>query len=305
MNIQLSQPYSFCQLGKRENQEDCRYPLSNCPQDYKPFFIVCDGMGGCEDGDVASKTVCKGLASYLEETDWSDTFTSEDLGKALGAAYEALDKAAQHGSRNMGTTMTLVCFHKGGCTMAHIGDSRIYQIRPVKGIIYCSEDHSTVNELVHAGLLSPERVANHPNRHVIERCMAPATDGEEQSKASCYHTQDIKAGDYFFLCTDGVLESVNNQTLTDILCGNGSNEDKCRHIAQLCQQSKDNNTAYLLHVSAVSTDKETDNYPEDENDEERGDKTKRFKTRPPVIEEVAAENNDSWGKIIRFIKNII
>ncbi len=307
MTILLSQPYSFCQLGKRENQEDCRYPNSNCPQDYDPFFIVCDGVGGCEDGDIASTAVCKGLASYLERVDWSSTFTTEDLGKALGAAYQTLDNAAEHGSSDMATTMTLVCFHKGGCTMAHIGDSRIFQIRPATGIIYCSEDHSTVNELVHAGLLSPERVDTHPNRNMIERYMAPAIDGEEQSNATCYHTQNVQAGDYFFLCTDGVLERVSEQTLTEILCGDGSDTDKCKHIADICQNSKDNNTAYLLHVSDVRMDLEADINPEGQEaitDDQYTEITRRISNCPPTIEEVAAEN-DSFGKnVIRFFRKL-
>lgn len=304
MTIQLSQPYSFCQLGQRDYQEDCRYPIGNSPQHFLPFFIVCDGVGGCEDGDMASKAVCKGLASYLEHFDWADVFTTGHLSKALGAAYDALDDAARHGSSDMGTTMTMVCFHQAGCTMAHIGDSRIYQIRPKTGIIYRSDDHSTISLLVHTGLVSPEQASTHHTRNVIERCMSPADGGDERCEATCYHTRNVRAGDYFFLCTDGVLETVSDQALVSIICGGGSDADKCKRIAQLSSHSQDNNTAYLIRVASVEYDNEADIIEAEAVGDTLGDATRRSVAKQPVTEEVGAESNGFGDKLIRVIKQL-
>jgi serine/threonine protein phosphatase PrpC len=69
--------------------------------------------------------------------------------------------------------------------------------------------------------------------------------------ATVFQTSDIQADDYFFLCSDGVLECVDDETLCSIVCPQGSDEDKCSQIARLCEQSKDNNTAYLIHIASV------------------------------------------------------
>lgn len=305
MTIQLSQPYSFCQLGKRENQEDSRYPRSNKPVDYRPFFIVCDGVGGSDDGDVASRAVSEGLASYLEQIDWTRTFTDDHLGKALGAAYKALDDASQHASNDMGTTMAMACFHGGGCMIAHIGDSRIYHIRPKVGILYRSDDHSTVNQLVHAGLLSPQRTSTHHTRHMIERCMTPAAAGEGRCEATCYATNDVKAGDYFFLCTDGVLEVIDDNSLTDILCGSGSDADKCQKIARLCNRCQDNNTAYMVRVSAVEkTNRDAEGKPVSVSYSD-GATTRRSESKQSATVEVGVIEEGIGNRITRFFKQFI
>ena len=109
----------------------------------------------------------------------------------------------------MGTTMTFVCFHQGGCMMAHIGDSRIYQVRPGQGIVYRSEDHSLVNSMVRAGVISPEQSIDHPQSNVITRCMEPKDPDRDRCMATVVSTTDVRRGDYFLLCTDvGTQEEV-------------------------------------------------------------------------------------------------
>lgn len=131
MNIKLSQTYSFCQIGERRNQEDARYPDQDVINRQQRFFVVCDGVGGSEKGEVASSTVCQSFADSLEHLDLEILdFGQQEFSEVLSTAYEALDAQASRASKDMGTTMTFVCFHQGGCMMAHIGDSRIYQVRP-------------------------------------------------------------------------------------------------------------------------------------------------------------------------------
>ena len=64
----MNQPYSFTQLGRRTNQEDSRYPDCDTPKDPQPFFVVCDGVGGNEKGEVASRTVCDAFGKALAPT---------------------------------------------------------------------------------------------------------------------------------------------------------------------------------------------------------------------------------------------
>lgn len=252
MVISLFQPYSFCQMGQRSNQEDCRLPDADTMSDSQFFFAVCDGVGGCDDGEIASRSVCEGFKEALEGTDWSEPFTVDDFQCALTEAYERLDGAANEtGNRDMATTLAFVCFHGNGCLAAHIGDSRIYQIRPGAGVVYRSSDHSQVNNLVHAGVISPDKAETSAQRTVISRYMEPISEEMPRCMATVFQTSDIQADDYFFLCSDGVLECVDDEMLCSIVCTQGSDEKKCRQIARLCEQSKDNNTAYLIHIAGV------------------------------------------------------
>ena len=75
MNIKLSQSYSFCQLGVRDNQEDARYPNQDSADNNQRFFVVCDGVGGSDKGELASRTVCDSFAATLKEYDFSIDFS--------------------------------------------------------------------------------------------------------------------------------------------------------------------------------------------------------------------------------------
>lgn len=254
MNIELYQAYSFCQQGQRDYQEDSRFPDAEMPNPGQRFFVVCDGVGGCDKGEIASQTVCESFGKSMKEQNLAHDFTNESFAHVLDRAYNALDSKANDENREMATTLTFVCFHEGGCTMAHIGDSRIYQIRPSEGVLYRSDDHSMVNSMVHNGVLTPEQGINHSQGNVITRYMEPTDSAQDRCMATVMRTKDIQAGDYFFLCSDGVLKCVSDDELMDILSTDDSDERKMQKIAQMSQDSEDNNTAYLIRVRKVETD---------------------------------------------------
>lgn len=263
MEITIRQPQCFSEIGRKDNQEDCLFPSPSkvsCQQD---FFILCDGMGGHAHGEVASQTVCLALGHYLEEHGpaYKKAFTSEDFRKALEYAYGELDKHDDGSARSnrMGTTLTCLIFHAGGYLAAHIGDSRIYHIRPSLynkktgqgGILYQSADHSLVNQLLQAGELTPEEAVNYPHKNIITRVMQPGANGHD--KADIYQFSDICAGDYFFLCCDGVLEQLTNQHLCKILATPGmTDKEKMQAVKAVCDgKTRDNYTAWLIPVEKV------------------------------------------------------
>ena len=252
MNIKLSQAYSFCQMGQRSTQEDARYPDQDVISRQQRFFVVCDGVGGSEKGEVASASVCQSFAESLSSIDLNAmVFGQQAFSEALNEAYRALDAKDNRENHDMATTMTFVCFHQGGCMMAHMGDSRIYQVRPGQGIIYRSEDHSLVNSMVRAGVISPEQGIDHPQGNVITRYMEPKDPDKERFMATVVSTTDVRQGDYFLLCTDGVLHQVKDDQLEAILLSGKSDQEKCDLLATLCETSSDNNTAILVHVASV------------------------------------------------------
>jgi len=253
MKIKIARPCALNERGGRENNEDSIYPGKGKAAEAQRFFLVCDGMGGHENGELASRTVCSAFAAFLENRDVT-RFDRAVFKQALEYAYAQLDKEDTNGGEyKMGTTLAFVCFHARGVFMAHIGDSRIYHIRRQgnrSSILYKSQDHSQVGELVRAGIITEEEAAVHPRRNIITRVMQP-----KQEKLVCAEiceSDDIEAGDYFFLCTDGITESVSDELLCNITGRDIDDESKIKAIHQVClKNSRDNFSAYLISITCV------------------------------------------------------
>ena len=308
MEIVLKQPYSFWQRGKRSNQEDARFPDCNTPQGCKPVFVVCDGVGGQDKGEVASHAVADAIGRYMEDVDLTKPFTSMDFSKVLEYVYSCLYKKMKNDTREMATTMTFVCFNADGAFCAHMGDSRIYQIRPGVGIMYQSEDHSLVNALVHSGNLTPQEAINHPKGNVITRCISYVEEGMDKPSATTIQINDVEAGDYFFLCSDGVMHCIEDDELFSILSSDKTDKEKIHIIAEKSKYSCDNNTAYLIGVEQVilSNDKEfVDNTVIAKNTEVSGTTTVPLDKSNYIADEVYANVVVSTGtKISNFFKGL-
>lgn len=255
MRIQIYQPLAIHELGKRANQEDCIYPIEGKATEDDRLFLLCDGMGGHEHGEVASQSICKSLSSFLlQHTVASEGLEDKLLSDALAYAYEELDKLAIAGdTRQMGTTLTLLYFHSNGCTAAHLGDSRIYHLRPSSHtILYKSRDHSLVYDLYQAGELTYEEMKTFPQKNVITRAMIAGD--RNHPKPDVIHISDIQPGDYFYICSDGMLEQMEDEELLDVFSANVSDEEKRQILISETSDNKDNHSAYIVHIKEVSHD---------------------------------------------------
>lgn len=259
MIIHIAPPLALHELGQRANQEDALFPPLGMATEADRLFLVCDGMGGHEHGEVASQTVAETMGAYIAghlapETPLSD----ELLYDALAAAYDKLDACDNKAdSRRMGTTMTLLCLHRGGVTMAHIGDSRIYHLRPADkdghaAILYQSRDHSLAMDLYLAGELTLQQMATYDKRNVITRAMQPAP--ERRFRPDIAHTTDLRPGDYFLLCSDGVVETLTDDRLLALVCSNDTDEKKLRELQRHTSAAADNHTAYLIRILDVQAE---------------------------------------------------
>ena len=248
--------YNLQELGQRQNQEDSLFPGIGKQTCDDRLFILCDGMGGHEKGEVASATVCETMSKTLLSM-WKPTqpLTDDMFQKALDAAYDALDAKDQGEARKMGTTMTLVCLHADGVTVAHIGDSRIYQLRPAKDgtpaqIVFRTQDHSLVNDLVRVGEITEEEAKHHPQKNVITRAMQPCQ--ERRAKADITHLTDIQPGDYFYMCSDGMLEEATDENILNIITmPDKTDEEKLEMLRKVTEENKDNHTAHLIYIDKV------------------------------------------------------
>lgn len=258
--ITIRKPLSFCRIGRKSNQEDYIYPENLSSSDR--VFILCDGMGGHERGEIAARIVAETMGKELSATARRGTMIDPPVFcRSLGAAYDELDRLpVDDPKRKPGTTLTCLCLNGQSYLAAHIGDSRIYHLRPSlfnnasseSGIIYRSEDHSLVQHLVRTRQITEEEARTHPRRNVITRAMQPQL--ATRFNATVLESDDIRPGDYFFLCSDGVLEQLTDRRLCEIISEPGlSDAEKLDAILAECNRgTNDNHTCILIPVEEVT-----------------------------------------------------
>lgn len=254
MSIKIRQPASFWEIGNRSNNEDSVYPPPGHATVQDRLFMVCDGVGGEHKGEVASSEACRCISDFIKNHKGL-SYGPEELGQAL--EYTSLTFAdierndpETHG---MATTLTFLFLLENQIAIAHMGDSRIFQIREGK-IIFQTRDHKLVNELVESGVITEEQAREHPKKNVITRVI----QASRQNQADFKLIDDIEPGDYFFLCTDGVLERLYDGLLEYHLgqkSGNmASPTELMDEIKEECMgMTNDNFSAYLIQIESVGS----------------------------------------------------
>lgn len=294
--------YDIWELGRREKQEDSIFPEYGKAQDSDRLFVLCDGMGGHDAGEVASGTVCAAMAASVSEhcPEPEGAFSDEDFAEALDDAFNALDKKDTGAAKKMGTTLTFLKFHDKGCTIAHMGDSRVYHIRPGKsaddtGILFQTVDHSLVNDLVKVGELTPEEARHSNQKNVITRAMQP--NMSKRPKADLYHTSDIKPGDYFMLCSDGMLEQMEDDNLRYIFSDKGGDAPhKVEMLKKVTAQNRDNHSAIIVHVTDVADVADAADTADIPADSDVSEKSHSASGKPSVSSEQSSDVSEQSGK---------
>lgn len=254
MKISLHQPQCLHEKGQRENNEDNIFPAKGSDPQDGPYqlYLVCDGVGGLAQGEVASQLTCDVISGYLLG---KTKILEFDIDHAILLAEQEIDRYIQANidALGMATTLTLLSTHDQGITVAHVGDSRIYHIRG-DVLLYKTFDHSFTNELVAKKIINESEASNHPKRNIVTKAIK---GGGEHQSPDFMHFRDILPGDYFFLCTDGIIESITDDDLVDILNNsNLNNLEKIETIRNKCAKySKDNHSAYLLQIKSVEKER--------------------------------------------------
>ncbi len=260
MELQIHRPLSFSELGERSNNQDFVYPEPSQASEADRLFLVCDGIGGADKGEEASRIVCERMAAYFHRNG-QPVASKVILRDALEEVYHGLNQFMQQHPlvSRMGTTLALLQLHEQGASVAHLGDSRVYHIGR-GGVKFCTTDHKQVYELVEAGIITADQAKTHPWRNRLSRAIlvTGAPDRDDSREAidvpDVEHLTDVEAGDYFFLCTDGVLEQLSETHLLAILNTDAPESDKLSQLIAVCQnRTKDNFSGYLVRVNAVRT----------------------------------------------------
>src|SRR3954468_4002568 len=173
-----------------------------------PVFVVADGMGGAQAGEVASR-----IAAESFEEGLGDGEPEQELARAaLTANRRIFDLAREDSSRSgMGTTLTGALVSGDEVSIVHVGDSRAYLYRD-GALRQLTRDHSLVEELRRQGQLTSEEAEEHPQRSIITRALGPEPDVELD-----VHTHQARSGDVFLLCSDGLTSMVREDRVREIL----------------------------------------------------------------------------------------
>jgi serine/threonine protein phosphatase PrpC len=209
--------------------------------DRPPLFVVADGMGGAEAGEVASQTVVEVFDEAAAAGELPDALEAT-VQTANARIYEMAQ--ADPSRSGMGCTTTASFVSGGRLTVAHVGDSRLYRLR-AGAFEQLTDDHSLVGGLVRLGQLTPEEAENHPQRSVILRAV-----GVEANVEVDVVQHELEPGDVYLACSDGLTGMVRDVVISETLGMFGSLSEAAEMLIELANAAggRDNITVVLYRI---------------------------------------------------------
>lgn len=231
-------------LVRENNQDALEYGTLSATAQYA---VVCDGMGGANGGNIASKIAVEVIGSRIRDG-YSETMASHSVERLLESAMATansgvFERALQQPELSgMGTTVVAVITSGKTAYISHVGDSRLYLWRN-NALIPVTRDHSVVQEMVESGKISAEEARSHPRRNYITRAI-----GVTEMESGEYDELELQSGDRLLLCTDGLTNEVSADAISQILLQNDeSTLDKLVRAA-LDGGGADNITVVLMDI---------------------------------------------------------
>ncbi|MGC9347857.1 MAG: Stp1/IreP family PP2C-type Ser/Thr phosphatase [Anaerolineae bacterium] len=215
------------------------------------LFVVADGMGGHEAGDVASELTARTVAELATK----EILGPVSSGQPLPEPKAWLERAAQIANRvvyqqrraagnDMGTTLVMALMDGVKATIANVGDSRCYRLHK-DGITQITTDHSLVERLVATGQITREEAAIHPQRNVIYRVM-----GDKPNLSVDIYEEVVRPGEALLLCSDGLSGMVHDRDIWRIWHTSASPQEACDRMVEAANQAggEDNITVVIVQV---------------------------------------------------------
>lgn len=206
----------------RKNNEDACFVIPS-----HDVYIVADGVGGNQSGEVASRTAVSEIAAFVNSAGLEDCRNAEEI---FGFFYEALeianDSIYRIGSENvenqgMATTAVVAHIRGDSAYVSNIGDSRAYLFRDGR-LNRITTDHTYVNELISKGVITEEEAENHKQKNVITKAL-----GTEMLADPDFYKVSMIKGDVIMLCSDGLYGEVPQNVMEKILASDGSMNEIC------------------------------------------------------------------------------
>lgn len=229
----------------RNNNEDACFVIPS-----HDVYVVADGVGGNNAGEIASRTAVRGIAEYVAANPVEDCLDEEAIYEYFSQCLELVnDEIYQMGrkhkeNKGMATTAVIACVKDGNAYIINIGDSRAYLYRDGR-IMQITVDHTYVNELLRTGMITTEEAENHSQKNVITRAL-----GAEPAVAADFFQTNVEKGDILMLCSDGLYGEVTEQKLTEILDRQNPMPETCSRLVEEAIRcgGRDNITVICLKI---------------------------------------------------------
>ncbi|HWT24474.1 MAG TPA: Stp1/IreP family PP2C-type Ser/Thr phosphatase [Solirubrobacteraceae bacterium] len=236
--LRIAEHFHASDLGRqRQGNEDNYYVRA-------PLFVVADGMGGAQAGEVASEMAVRAFEGGLPDGD-----PRERLVQVIERANRRIHERSRSDTQRagMGTTLTAAYVADDAVVVAHVGDSRCYLYRG-GDLVRLTRDHSLVGELVARGKLTEEQAEAHPQRSVITRALGP-----EPTVQVDLDVYPARPGDVFLVCSDGLTSMVHEAELKRLLESGGSLDETGRRLIAAANDAggRDNITVVLFRLEQV------------------------------------------------------
>lgn len=243
--------YGLTDVGLvRKNNEDLWAELPEINT-----FVLADGMGGHQAGEVAAYEAVIAFCEYMKKmlVDSPRTFTISQMRSEIEYAIQRVNsKVYKMGYsdpelKGMGTTFCCLHLHADGLIRAHVGDSRIYRYR-YNILTQLTEDHSLAREMIDMGQLDEEDVERFTYKNIITKAI-----GTEPYLDPSVHVGDVKVGDLYLMCSDGLSDLLERREIAAILAAKTTLEETASQLITLAKEKggHDNITVLLLEVVEV------------------------------------------------------
>ena len=234
---------------QRSNNEDACFVL--LPE---KVYLVADGVGGGNSGEIASRTAVSEIANYIVNNPITKAtnkyavvnYLQDCLDKTNSKIYNTAVKYPEN--RGMATTVALVYAKEGRAYIANIGDSRVYLLRDDE-LVQLTEDHTYVHTLLKAGILTEEEAENDERKNVIIKAL-----GADETVEPDFFQLNIMKDDIFLMCTDGLYDDVTTARMKEIIKSSPTMSDICLNLIEEANNNGGNDNITVIALKVTEED---------------------------------------------------
>lgn len=228
----------------RQNNEDV---CGEIPE--TKFFILADGMGGHQAGEIAARQAVSAIFRIIKEKEVPGMSLSDEyrlVRQAIEYANHFVHKLSRSSEelKGMGTTICCLKFHEQDLIYAHVGDSRIYRLRD-RHLDQLTKDHSLLSDLIDLGQLSEDQVTDFAYKNIITKAI-----GTESMVEPSVYTTHFEIGDIYMMCSDGLSDLLSKKEIESIMNTSSSLEQTTQNLVNRAKErgGHDNVTVVLVQV---------------------------------------------------------
>ncbi len=224
----------------RKRNED--YIVQHDFSDNIHLYIVLDGVGGNNSGDVASRVTGQKVLEYLENNIDLNNINQDIIKEAVQYANKEIYDLSNSNRdyRGMGTTISLLLLDKNTAYFLSVGDSRIYSIK--EGMFQITEDDTYINALLKDNIINKEEAKNHPQKHMLVNAI-----GINKNLQCSVFIKEVRPMDKFLLCTDGLTNMLDDKEIFTII-NNSKKEKICESLILMANKRGGADNISVMYV---------------------------------------------------------